>query len=192
MVKILSIFTTLFLLVLLNFSAHAEEGVHSVGVQGGQVLLSGEVLDRYSNALGIGGFFNYAASDFLEFQLAFNTSNHTSNSKSLNRQSYELGVIYNIDEFDIFVPYLKGGAELIAHKQDFVGANGISTNGFGLNFGVGSAVLLGKDFMTGLELTYHSAFDVSYSAGGVSQKAIQPYTTVMVLFGYRFSSSSKK
>src|SRR4051812_49350048 len=89
---------------------NAEEGHHTLGVQAGQVGLSGDVGSTYGNALGLGGFFDYAASDWLELELSYLTSKHGSNNLNLIQNDYAAYMIYNIDTLDAFTPYLKGGA----------------------------------------------------------------------------------
>ncbi len=175
--------------------ALAEEGHHSIGIQGGQVLLSGDVASTYGNALGLGAFFNYAASDWLEFQLGWLNSKHTTTANGQNvamtQNAFNADILYDIDQFDVFVPYVKGGVDLVTHSpQDVVGTtgnlSGQSYSGFGLNLGIGGQFILGKNFFTGLDITYHSIFDVSTSAPGASSvKVLQSFTTVLVQMGFR-------
>lgn len=186
------IWVALFVAILFSASAPAEEGRHTLGLEAGHVALGGDVGSMYGNAVGGGIFFRYAASDFLEFEINLMGSRHSQNSLSLKQNSLGLAVLYNIDQFDIFVPYVKGGAEFVGHTQDLpspVNPASYESNGFGLIIGAGAQVLLGANFMTGLDLTYHSIFDTTVTpTGGTATKAIQPYTTVMLQVGFRFGS----
>jgi hypothetical protein len=190
--RLIVVFATLFLLTVFFGveSVHADEGRNTLGIQAGQVGLSGDVASAYGNALGFGVFFDYAASDWLEFELSYLNSRHTKNSFGYSQNVIGAGVLYNVDQFDIFVPYLRGGAEFISVSADLpspVVPAAHSTTGFGLNVGVGGKFLLGNNFMTGLDLTYHSAFESSITPpGGTSTKVIQGFTTIMLRLGYVF------
>jgi opacity protein-like surface antigen len=195
MKRLIFVFTALLLLTFLFQveAAQAEEGRHYLGVQAGQVGLTGDVGSAYGSALGVGAFFNYAASDFLEFQLSWLTSHHSSNNLALTQNSYALILQYNLDQLDIFTPYIEGGAEFASHVQDIPGLSGnasYNTTAFGLDLGIGAKVDLGKSFMTGLDFTYHNIFDASATPPGLSAvKAIQSYFTVMLRFGFVFGGS---
>jgi opacity protein-like surface antigen len=173
-------------------SAFADEGHHTLGVEGGQVGQSGDVSTLYGNALGYGAFFKYAASDFLEVEFEYLHSQSNQNNLNHNQNSLGLTAIWDLDVWDIFVPYLKGGAEFVSASNDYpslgLPATGVSANGFGLDVGLGAAVLLGNNFMTGLDFTYHDIFDVSVTPPGYpnSVKAIQPYWTVLLQIGFMF------
>jgi hypothetical protein len=190
--RLIVVFAALFLLTVFFGveDVRAEEGRHTVGVQAGQVGLSGDVANFYGNALGWGLFFDYAASDWLEFEVSYLNSRHTKNSAGYSQGVFGAGVLYNIDQFDIFVPYLRGGAEFISVTGDLpspVTLASYSTTGFGLAVGVGGKFLLGENFMTGLDLTYHSAFDASVTpTGGSSTKILQSFTTIMLRLGFVF------
>ena len=178
--------------------AFAEEGRHSLGIQGGQVGLFQDVGSTYGSALGAGAFFDYASSDWLELELAYLGSRHSLNGLSLNQSSYTASMIYNIDELDAFTPYLRLGAEYVSHTQDvwtntLTGPPGISStnnSGFGLDMGLGGKFMVGNNFSAGLDVIYHSVFDVSVTPlGSNSQKVIQSYYTVLFRLAYVFSAS---
>jgi hypothetical protein len=110
--RLIAVFAFLFAITLIGLStAHAEEGHHSLGIQGGHVGLSDANLSAYGNNIGYGAFFDYAASDYLEIELGFLTSKHTNNSLSLSKNAYSLAALYIFDQVDIFIPYLRGGAK---------------------------------------------------------------------------------
>src|ERR1700722_545978 len=137
-----------------NPKALADEGKLTFGAEAGEVGLSQDVGSTYGNALGAGAFFTYAPSDFLDFQLSWLTSHHTSNNLNLVQNAYIADLIYKVDQFDIFTPYIEGGAEFVGHTQDVLntstGTTSSSSNtGFGLNIGFGAKVDLGKNFQTG-------------------------------------------
>jgi opacity protein-like surface antigen len=198
--RLIFVFATLLALTILVDvnQAEAEEGHHSLGVQAGEVGLSSDVGNIYSNALGMGAFFDYAASDFLEFELSWINSHHTGtnplNASTLNLQqnAYALALQYNIDTYDIFTPYIKGGAEFVTHTQDIVGANNqtgsYSTTGFGLDAAAGCKVNFTQNLMAGLDLTYHSIFTASVTPTGNfnAVNTIESYFTVMLRFGFTF------
>jgi opacity protein-like surface antigen len=177
---------------------NADEGHHTIGVQAGQVGLSGDVGNTYGSALGAGAFFDYAASDWLELELSFLTSRHSGNSLSLTQNDYAAAMIYNVDTIDAFTPYLKGGAEFVTHAQDVIVPNTVVNSvltsqnytGFGLDLGFGGKFQMGTRFSAGLDFTYHSLFDVSATPPGAasSQKVIQSFYTVLLKFGYNFGS----
>ncbi len=196
--RFIVILVTLFILTAFNFTAQAEEGHHVLGVQAGHVGLSGDVASRYGNALGFGAFFDYAASDMLDFEFGYLNSKHTSNSLSMTQNAMSMAILYNVDQFDIFIPYLRGGAEFVSANEDIVNpatltASGYSTTAFGLDLGFGGKFVLGSNFMSGIDLTYHSIFDANVSLpNGTSTKALQSYMTVMLRFGYVFGESKKE
>ncbi len=204
--RLIYVFSTLLLITLiLNISdANAEEGHHTLGVQAGEVGLSGDVGNIYGNALGGGLFFDYAASDYLELELSWLTSHHTGSNSgvfgspplSLTQNSYMVALQYNIDTLDIFTPYLKGGAEFINHGQDVINPQTLAnspanTTGFGLDIGVGSKVDVGSHLMAGLDLLYHSIFTTTYTPPNspASVNTIQSYFTVMLRLGYSFGET---
>src|SRR5258708_2446441 len=115
MIRLLFILSALFFLTAffgIDF-AHSEEGHHSIGIQAWQVGLTSDFGSLYGNALGYGAFFDYASSDWLEFELSYLTSKHTSNNLNYTQGVYGLSVIYNVDQFHILIPYLRGGAEFV-------------------------------------------------------------------------------
>lgn len=198
MSRLILVFSTLLLLFLAfeNNFAHAEEGRHTLGAQAGQVGLLGDVGTTYGNALGYGVFFDYAASDWLELELNFLASKHSSNNLNLSQNAYAAYMIYNIDQLDAFVPYLKLGAEFVSHTQDLAGntgtfSSGQFNSGFGLDVGAGGKFILGSNVSAGLDLTYHSVFDVSSTPplATASQKVIQSYYTVMFRLGFEFGKA---
>jgi len=193
--RLIYVFSTLLALtVFLGIeNANAGEGQVTVGAQAGEVGLGGDVGNTYGSALGVGAFFSYAASDFLEFELGWLSSKHSGNGLNLAQNAYNLDIIYDVDQFDIFVPYIKGGAEFVTHQQDIVNVSpaGItSTNltGFGLNVGLGARVDLGKNFMTALDFDFHNIFNTTVTpiGGSGSINAIQSYFTVLLRFGFAF------
>jgi opacity protein-like surface antigen len=170
--------------------AMAEEGKHVIGVQAGHVGQQGNTVGpMYGNGLGYGVFFNYAGSDFLEFQMGFLSSRHTRDGLELSQHALSAAAQYNIDQLDIFVPYAKGGAEFVFHNQSLQHPQGwkqeVSPMAFGLLVGIGTQLLVSQNFMTGLDITYHPVFDASSSVGGVNYATVQSYLTVLVQFGYR-------
>jgi opacity protein-like surface antigen len=205
--RLIFVFSTLlFVTLMLNVSgARAEEGHHTFGVQGGQEGLTSDVSTGFSNALGIGAFFDYAASDYLEFELSWINSTHPGGgtivengqtfaigTTNLVDNSFMLALQYDIDTYDIFTPYLKGGAEFATASVNIPGSVGnLSTTGFGLDIGVGSRVELGSNFMAGLDFMYHSMFTASATvpnSGGASVNLIESYYTVMLRLGFTFGS----
>ncbi len=195
MSRLIAVFIALLFLALAFESemAFSEEGRHSVGFQAGQVGLTNDVGLVYGNALGWGLFFDYAASDWLEFELDYLNSKHSSNSLSLAQSTYEAAVLYNVDQIDVFIPYIKCGAEFVGHTQDLVSSGGIKSyeaNAFGLDLGFGGKILLGKSFMSGVDFAYHGIFDASVTpAGAATTKAAQSYFTVMLRLGFVFGSA---
>src|SRR5437868_4994702 len=113
--RLIIVFTALLALTIVVHisNAQAEEGHHVLGVQAGEVGLSGDVGNTYGNALGYGAFFDYAASDWLELELSWIYSRHTGSNPvnastlNLNQNSYAIALLYDIDTYDIFTPYIK-------------------------------------------------------------------------------------
>lgn len=180
-------------------SLRAEDGRHTFGVQSGQVGLLQDVGSTYGSALGYGAFFDYASSDWLELELSFLASKHSLGNLNLTQNSYNASVIYNIDELDSFTPSFKVGAEFVTHSQDIYSNNltaspsVVSSNntGFGLLIGAGGKFMLGSHFSAGLDITYHSLFDVLVTPPGnsSSQKVIQSYYTLLLKIGYVFGAN---
>lgn len=181
--------------------AYAEEGHHSFGVQAGEVGLSSDVGSIYGNALGSGLFFDYAASDYLEFELSWLNSHHSGsnptfgNPMSLTQNAYMVALQYDIETYDIFTPYLKGGAEFDNHGQDVINpttqANTpVNTTGFGIDVGIGSKVDFTKYLMAGLDIMYHSMFTATVIPAGTSTSVntIESYFTVMLRVGFTFGA----
>ena len=197
MYRLILVFSALLVMFLClgAVDVNAEEGHHTLGVQAGQVGLAGDVGSAYGNALGVGGFFDYAASDWLELELSYLMSRHSSNNLNLTQSDYAAYMVYNIDTLDAFTPYLKGGAEFVGHTQDITVPSGILTSqnytGFGLNIGLGGKFQFGSTFSSGLDVVYHNMFDVSATPPGApaSQKVIQSFYTVMLRFGFSFGGA---
>ncbi|MDZ4678662.1 MAG: outer membrane beta-barrel protein [Oligoflexia bacterium] len=196
--RLIVVFTTLFILTLFYKTAQAEEGHHALGFQAGHVGLSGDVGSRYGNALGWGVFADYAASDWLDFELGYLNSKHTNNSLSMTQNALSASILYNVDQFDLFIPYLRGGAEFVSANEDIVNPSnlvpsGYSTTAFGLDVGFGGKFLIGTNFMAGADFTYHSMFDSNVSLpNGTNAKAIQSYLTVMLRLGFVFGAEKKE
>ncbi len=202
----MKLFTTLFSLTVLAIAllscgpmAFAEEGVHSIGVQGGQVTLTNDWGSPYGNALGGGVLYRYAASDYLELELGWLNSKHNSNANgssiSLNQNAFNVDVLYDFDVLDILVPYIKGGVDYVTHTQDVVGPfsnlYNQNYNGFGLNIGFGGDFLLSKRLTAGLDFTYHNIFTAqTTSLSATPVNVIGSYFTVMAHLLFRFGDAS--
>ena len=179
-------------------TVQAEEGKTILGAQAGEVGLSQDVGATYGNALGLGAFLEYGASDFLEFQLSWLNSYHSSNGLSLNQNAYAMDAVWDIDQFDIFTPYLEGGAEFVTHTQTI--ANPASptsiapynSTGFGLNVGAGAKLDLGSHLMAGLDFIYHNMFTATVTPPGssTSVNAVESYFTVLLRLGISFDSGN--
>lgn len=190
------ILTTLVLLAATNAFAEHREGQSSVGLQGGQVNLGGEVASQYNNALGWGLYYQYATSPKLWFEMSYLNSKHTgsANGQTLSMTQYDFAgsMLYYFDDFYAFYPYVKGGVDFVLHApQDVAGtfANRTydSINGFGLSFAVGGEFEVTTNMFVGLDLTYHNIFDVAAAApGNPNAKAIQNFTTLMARVGFKF------
>ncbi|MCC6277835.1 MAG: outer membrane beta-barrel protein [Oligoflexia bacterium] len=195
--RLIVTFAFLIAITLMSLStARAEEGLHTFGLQGGHVGLTDANLGTYGNNLGYGVFFDYAASDYLEIELSGLTSKHTNNSLSLAKTAISISALYMIDQIDIIIPYLKGGAEFDNHTQDAlnpVTATSFSTTGFGLNVGAGAKFMASDSFSVGLDLTYHSMFETKIAlANGTEAKGIQSYFTALLRLGLVFGDGGKR
>jgi opacity protein-like surface antigen len=191
---------TFLILVALSFSQilFAEEGIHSVGLRGGQTLLSSDWGSPYGNALGAGLLYRYAASDWLEVELGYLNSKHSGTANGgnvgLSQNAFSVDVLYNIDTFDILVPYIKGGVEYVTHTQDVAGTSANlgnqSYNGFGLNIGAGGDFIISKKFAAGIDFTFHDIFTVQSSgfSGNGPVNVIGNYYTVMAHALFRFGA----
>jgi opacity protein-like surface antigen len=200
MSRLILVFSALLIMFICLGAAdsNADEGRHTLGVQAGQVGLSSDVGTVYGNALGVGAYFDYAASDWLELELSFISSKHSQNNLNLTQNDYAAYMVYNIDTFDAFTPYLKGGAEFVGHTQDIPNVNvlgGVSTNqsytGFGLGFGIGGKFQIATHFSAGLDVLYHDIFTVSATPPGAisgSVNVIQNFYTVMLRLGFTFGN----
>jgi opacity protein-like surface antigen len=191
--RLIFVFGTLLALTIFleTSGVQAEEGHHTFGVQAGEVGLTQDVGTTYGNALGGGLFFDYAASDFLEFELNWLSSHHSNNNLNLTQNAYAAAVQIDIETYDIFTPYIKGGAEFVQHSQDITSGTTTSnynTTGFGLDLGAGARVDFTKHLMAGLDFTYHSLFNTTVTPNGAnySINTIESYFTVMLRFGFTF------
>jgi len=167
-------------LIVLAFSQHsfaASEGQIRFGAQGGHVGLLDTVGEKAGNAVGFGGIFNYAMSEEMMLELTYTTSSHTGSSVHLRHNDFGAGVNFYFNSYDMAFFYAAAGVNFISHELTDLNK---TATGFGLYGGLGVDIDLGKNFSSGVQAIYHKAFDSSVDIGGVSQKAIQDYVTVMV------------
>jgi len=190
----------LFVTLMLNVTgAYAEEGHHTLGIQAGEELLSNDVSSNFSNALGFGAFFDYAASDYLEFELSWINSSHPSygttvingssvGSYNLVNNSFIAALQYDFGTLDIFTPYVKGGAEFTTASENVPVIGTLSSTAFGLDLGFGAKADIGSNLMAGLDLMYHNMFTGTATIPGTTGtiNVIESYFTVMLRFGYSF------
>lgn len=201
-VRVTLVTFALLILCLNPVKAFATEGHHTLGIQGGEEMLTSDVGGNFSNALGFGAFFDYAASDYLEFELSWINSSHPLTNSTLNingvsvpvssfslvDNSFMLALQYDIDTYDIFTPYLKGGAEFTSASMNIPSSGTLSSTAFGLDIGFGARADLGSNFMAGLDLLYHSMFTGTATLAGSSTavNVVESYYTVMLRLGYAF------
>lgn len=167
-----------------NVFAAGGEGALRLGVVAGHVGLLKDVGAASGNAVGIGGYLGYNASDDMTLDITYTSSGHT----NLNHTSFTLGVSYTIAVYDQLHTFLSGGVDFTQHNMTNYN---LTSNGFGLYFGGGVDFEVGPKFLLGLQALYHNMFDTTVNPSGVGErKAIQDYATVMVRAAYLLGGKS--
>jgi len=154
--------------------ADISEGQIRLGVTGGHIGLLNDVGDRAGNALGFGGFANYAVSNEMQFELGYLASSHN----NLRHSEVSAGVNLFFNSYDAAYFAALMGVNFVGHDVNYARA---SSSGMALYAGLGVDFELGKNFGAGLYAKYHYAFETSVTDATSRQtvKAIQHWVSVL-------------
>ena len=168
----------LFVLILSSFTPlFAIDGLY-LGVQAGQIQLSGNTKELYDDAIGFGVDIGIRTQSYLDVMFQSQMSTHTgytspakiTKATDLKIYSQTLGANIHFGTID-FDFTLGGGPGVYSISSD------TSRTYFGLHISGGADVIVSDQIRLGLQARYHFLFD---------QHAADDYWSVMARFGYQF------
>ena len=167
-----------------------DEGDIRVGVEGGQVLLSGAPgVVPPGNALGAGGFISYAATGNLLLDISYVQSAHT----QMTRSELNMGIDAYVGSYDSLYPQILAGVSLVSATLNDNNGAALNSSAFGLYAGAGLDFELGPQVIVGLQAKYNAIFGTTVKlANGTQVDAIGSDTTILVRMAFVFSGRNAK